>query len=144
MSTQSCVRILEHTADIGLEIWAPTLAELFRAGADGMFQLLLGIGYTGTALNERIPDERQLALRADDAAALFSAWLRELLYLYDVSGLFPVNVEFAQLDARRLEANVRFGHADANPLREIKGVTYHQLAVCQEGRSWHARVVFDV
>jgi SHS2 domain-containing protein len=144
MSTRSCVRFLDHTADVGLEITAPTLGELYRAAADGMFQLLLGIGYTRTALNAGSPDDRHLALRADDAATLLSAWLRELLYLYEVSGLCPVNVEFAQLDARRLEANVRFGHLDAIPLREIKGVTYHQLAVRQEGRSWHARVVFDV
>jgi SHS2 domain-containing protein len=144
MSTNSCVRFLDHTADVGLDVTAPTLAELFRSAADGMFQLLLGSGHTGTALNEGSPDDRQLALRADDAAALFSAWLRELLYLYDVSGLCPVKVEFSELDARQLEANVRFGHVIGAPIREIKGVTYHQLAVRQEGGSWHARVVFDV
>lgn len=144
MATHSCVRFLDHTADVGLDATAPTLPELFRAAADGMFQLLLGGACTGTALDEGIPTDRQLALRADDAAALLSAWLRELLYLYDVAGLCPVSVEFTHLDARRLEASVRFGHVVATPLREIKGVTYHQLAVRRQGRSWHARVVFDV
>ncbi|HEX6135531.1 MAG TPA: archease [Longimicrobiales bacterium] len=143
MATASSIRFLEHTADVGVEVVAPSFAELLRAAGDGMFQLLLGTGYI-TSLDHTAPELRHLALQADDAPRLFADWLRELLYLYESTGECPVSTEFSRADARGLDAAVHCARAGGAPLREIKGVTYHQLDVRRRDGGWFARVIFDV
>ena len=44
----------------------------------------------------------------------------------------------------RAVARVAGGVPDAEPVREIKGVTFHDLAAERRGTEWWGRVVFDV
>lgn len=84
-----------------------------------------------------------IALSADDAALLLVLWLRELLYLHQVESLAYRGVDFDALSERRVSARVRLGSA-GQAIREIEGVTYHEVEVAREGAGWRARVVFDV
>jgi len=136
---------LDHTADLGLEIRAPDLPALFDRAAAGMMHLLL----------ERVPDdgpeERSVEARAPDGPGLLRSWLRELLFLHDRYGFQTAEVEFRTLEAEpgpgreaRLEATVRGRPEEEPPVREIKGVTLHRLALEPADDGWFARVIFDV
>ncbi|MEN8377073.1 MAG: archease [Gemmatimonadota bacterium] len=149
------VRAIEHTADLGLDIEAPTLPELFHRAAAGMFMLVLGREEAGEAEADQAPGEapsagnadtvRSLSLSAVDLPALLVAWLRELLYLHQVEELTYASADFETLDeAGSLKAQVKLAPASPETVREIKGVTYHQLAVVRQDGGWRARVVFDV
>jgi SHS2 domain-containing protein len=137
------LRHLEHTADVGFDISADTLTELFQGAAAGMFDLLLGAESAPPppAVDSELAPIR---LRAEEPALLLAAWLRELLYWYEMTGLRLDQSEFSVLTEHELAATLTAAHAAGAAVREIKAVTYHQLHVSRENDLWHARVIFDV
>lgn len=138
-------RTIEHTADLGLEVEAPTLEQLFVAGAHGLTGVLLGdeTGTTGGAAG-RLTEWRELAIEAPDREALLVDWLRELLYIQISEGLVFGTAEIGELQDDRLVARAGFGRPGKPVERELKGVTYHDLEVSRRGDTWFARVVFDL
>ncbi|NIP79499.1 MAG: archease, partial [Gemmatimonadetes bacterium] len=74
---------------------------------------------------------------------LLAAWLRELLFLHETRRSDYVGAAFDLLEGSALHARVRTEPA-RRAVREIKGVTYHELAVRRAGDGWKARVIFDV
>jgi SHS2 domain-containing protein len=129
---------LEHTADVGLEIEAPDLESLFVRAALGMAWLLL-------EHEPPLPTEaRPLVASGADPAGLLRDWLRELLFWHETEGFTPSSFRFRVLTRTRLEAAVEGGLDDRIPVRELKGVTLHGLAVGPHGRGWKAQVIFDV
>lgn len=133
------VRLLDHTADVGLELDAPDLATLFVRAAQGAEALL------GPPAPASVPAETlTIHLQTDDVALLLADWLRELLFLRQVRGLSFVQADFEALSAHGLSAHVQLASAPGDAVREIKGVTYHGLEAVQHGNRWHARVIFDV
>ena len=158
------VRALDHTADVGLDVVAPSVDALFDRAASGLVALLYGDdraaggarGADGPARaaqvapGERPPDaggtttSRRIAVEAPDIAALLVAWLRELLWLHESAGFVYDGARFEALTATTLAADARGAPAARPPAREIKGVTYHGLEVRRTNGDWHARVIFDV
>jgi protein archease len=159
------VRAIEHTADIGMDVQAGSLADLFHHAALGMSAFLHegedSAVQTATRSAARPPESdaapssdvepvlpggprRELNLEADDVASLLVQWLRELLYLHDVHGLAYRSAEFRRIDGTRLQAVVALAPDEGPEARELKGVTYHELQVEAEKDGWRARVIFDV
>lgn len=168
------VVFLDHTADVGLDIVAPTLGDLFARAATGMACLIHGSGQArghedegdvsafdqaprpsdavadppGSALpasdDPHAGATRPLALSADDLATLLRVWLRETLHWHEAEGLVVRSVHFGTLTSTRLEATVSLALDAVEPVREIKGVTLHALTVERRGDGWAGRVIFDV
>ena len=138
-------RTIEHTADLGLEVEAPTLEELFVAGAHGLTGVLLGeeVG-EGEGRGGRATEWREMVLEAPDREALLVDWLRELLYIGISEGLIFGTAQIGELREDRLVARVGFAPAGTAVERELKGVTYHDLEVSRRGSIWFARIVFDL
>lgn len=137
------VSSMDHTADVGLEVEADDPAELFRRAAAGMMYLIL------ERLPERAERNRELRVTSADLAGLFRDWLRELLFWHEAEGFTAASAEIRTLDAgdggeAELEATVRGGSGTEAPVREIKGVTLHGLAVERRDGGWYGRVIFDV
>lgn len=129
-------RELSHTADVEIEVWAPDLPGLLVQAARGMYAL------AGIRLEAENRLERAVELRARDGESLLVSFLTELLYLCEVEGLAFDDIR-PQVDGYALQA--RLGGAPvASQRREIKAVTYHDLAVRASERGYEARIVFDV
>jgi SHS2 domain-containing protein len=118
-------RTIEHTADLGLEVEASSLEELFAAAAHGMTGVLMGSesGSLGGERNATV--SRELDLQAPDIEALLVDWLRELLYIQISEGLLFATANIEALDESRLLARVGFAHPEGGNVveRELKGVT---------------------
>jgi SHS2 domain-containing protein len=130
--------ILEHTADIGLRARGRTPEELFENAAAGLLEIL------GAAAREGSTDE-EIAVEADDPAALLVHFLDELIYLVDARGarIAAITVRF---DApTRLRARVTWTPSD-EPLggTELKAATLHQLSLEERADGYEATVFFDV
>lgn len=141
------VTFLDHTADVGLDVTAPTLAELFARASAGMACLIHGADQAGDVRHTGAGGavtERGVALSADDLSALLRAWLREVLHWHEAEGLALREVVFATMTETHLQATVTLAADALEPIREIKGVTLHRLAVERRGEGWAARVIFDV
>jgi SHS2 domain-containing protein len=148
--TLAGVAFLDHTADVGIDVEAASLAELLHRAALGMLALLRGeeedvnvaaADPPGPAADlEAVP----VAVHGDAPVDLLAGWLREILFLHEVDGLDYVRAELDVVDREHVTGRILVstgGHA----VREIKGVTYHELeAAEQAGGGWHARVIFDV
>lgn len=134
------VRIVEHTADTGIEVEGSNLEECFARAAAGMFACFTGGGGdSGRTLD--------IEVVADSREELLVAWLEELLYHAEVAGLVLDTFEVFEVGPPTLRARV-----GGRPLRPddepagpaVKAVTRHQLAVERAGDRWRARVLFDV
>jgi len=134
-------RTIEHTADIGIEVEADTLADLFAGAAQGMFSIMVP---SGTVSPET---SRSVNVQANDLEELMFTWLNELLYLLDAEGLLFCRFEVVEIERGRLAATVSGERIDSERhhlSEEVKAATYHWMKVEQRCGSWFARVIFDV
>jgi len=138
---QARFRLLAHTADIGLEATAATCEELFIAAAEGFKAMVFGDTPVQPAVAQRIE------VLADDLPALLVAWLNEILYLCETTGLVPERFRIEHLDERHLSATVMgetFDPTRHSVERMAKAVTYHKLTVEERVNGWYARVYIDL
>ena len=126
----------EHTADWELEVWAPDLPALLVEAARGMYWLM------GARLDEGERQQRGFEFSGVDDESRLVSFLQELLYLSDSQGL-----AFDQLEVTIDEEGGRARLSGA-PLvqmgKEIKAVTYHNLAVRKTATGLQVTLVFDV
>jgi SHS2 domain-containing protein len=137
-------RPLEHTADVGIEVEAATLDELFAAAARGLLDAMTELD----RVELRLARDTRLEARSPDL--LLVDWLDELLFRFDAHHELlcehAVNVTCDD-GTWRLVAVSRGEPFDParHPLKvPVKAITYHGLEVKRSGEGWHARVIFDV
>ncbi|ELZ57164.1 MULTISPECIES: archease [Halorubrum] len=133
----------DHTADVAVEATADTLSALFAAVADG---LTAASAESVPAAGERF----EFAVEAEGREALLFDYLDRLIYERDVRLVLPaahrceVSEPADDGDGWRLAASARGVPLDAVAAREIKAVTYSEMALERRVDGWYAYVVFDV
>jgi len=126
----------EHTAELELQIRAPTERAVFADALRALGELL------GDGARARPRERRQLAVSAPDRPALLALWLEELVFLAESEGFVAVALESLELDDANVRATVR-GHLCAPPPL-VKAVTYHRLDFSAVQGGYRATVVLDV
>jgi SHS2 domain-containing protein len=129
-------REIEHTADWELHVWAPDLPALLEQAARGMYAL------SGIRLQPGPRQSFALTLSYTDSEGLLVRFLSELLWLGERDGL-GFDVFALELTAGRLHARLE-GAPFVARSKEIKAVTFHQLAVRRTARGLEVNIVFDV
>jgi len=131
----------DHTADIALHVWAPSLAELFRVAAEGLYatigQLKCGPATRATTVE----------LSAGDVPDLLQSWLAELLFRFETGDEVLVDVAIDELTETKLHATAKSAplDRDASTLdREVKAVTYHGLDVTRTPDGVVTTVILDI
>ncbi|WP_423995367.1 archease [Halorubrum trapanicum] len=142
----------DHTADIAVEATADTLSALFAAVANGL----------AAASAESVPetggDRFELEVAAEGREALLFDYLDRLIYERDVRLVLPADHRCTVVEPGddsggkgdadpgewRLTASARGVPLDAVAAREVKAVTYSEMALERRGDEWYAYVVFDV
>ena len=140
-STAGDYRLLEHTADMGIEAWADSLDALFIAAARGLQEVLFGS--TGSPEGHK---QLKVELQAGDEEELLVAWLGEILYLVEQRGFCPAFFVIDEIGQQELKGSVvgGFQQEGRRPLREVKAVTYHLLHVLYRDNRWQAQVYLDL
>jgi SHS2 domain-containing protein len=129
-------RELEHTADWELEAWAPDLPSLIEQAARGMYTL------AGVRLSNGPRQVRDFDLPVNDPESLLVTFLAELLYLGEQEDL-AFDIFDLVIEERRLHASLE-GAQLVSIDKEIKAVTYHNIAIKKTPRGLQVRIVFDV
>ena len=105
---QGSFQFIDHTADAGILVKAPTLEGMFETAALGFSELITRVD----SLNCLI--QRQFKLQEDDIETLLVSWLQELLYLLDTEGFifgrFQVNLKDLALEATAWGEGFRSGN----------------------------------
>jgi SHS2 domain-containing protein len=118
--------LIEHTADEGLHVWAPTLEELFAEAAVGLIRIM------GTA--EGPPVTEEVTVDSSDLDSLFVDWLSEVLFLFDARGMVPLEVRVdIDREASSLRATIDGVSAEVFSQEGpgVKAVTYHGLKLAE-------------
>jgi len=133
-------KILEHTADVGIETKGKTLKEAFETAALGMLSIMMEPEKVGEK------ESYSLQVKGKDEKELLVAFLSKLLYKYEVNDFLPKRVDISLLTDKDLKAEVYGEKIDLKRHTidtEIKAVTYHQLAI-EKNKDWKIRVIFDI
>ena len=134
-------RLIDHTADFGVEVWAHDAAQLFELAAD----VLTGLLFEDCEL--RGGTHHRVEIEGQDWADLMVNWLRELLYLWAGRERIVAGVRIDHLEETCVRADVSTIGFDPHRHRvrhDIKAVTYHQIQVGPCDQGWCCRVIFDV
>jgi SHS2 domain-containing protein len=130
--------------DIGIDISGDSLEELFIAGAEGMFDIIIENPGGCDSL------VREIELSSGTANELLVDWLSELLYLFDAEGIIATNFEVSiakKQEVLYLSGKVHFRRFDSKAdiaKNEIKAVTYYKVNVKREGDIYSTPVIFDL
>lgn len=137
--SESGYELLEHTADLGIRAWGPTMPEAFEQATHALAEIM-GLRVPG-------PGGRDvLRVSADDHGGLLVALLNELLWIHEARSVGFVEVDVIGLSETDLVAEVESAPAPETPDGlHVKAATYHQLAV-ERGPDGvvEARVYLDV
>ena len=140
-SDKPCFSLLDHTADLGMQVRGPDLVDLFEEAARSIIYMMIG------APKAEKTDEIKLHVRAQDLPDLMVRWLGEILYLLQGEKKVVTHVNIDSLSPLHLVATLKTTPFDPNRheiLCEIKGVTYHQIDVARKNDHWEARIIFDL
>lgn len=132
---------IDHTADVGYKLFAPTLPELFVIAGKALFDAITELDSVERRLT------RALRVEAGDVEALLVAWLAELNYFCITEFELFNEFEIRSCTAHHVEA-IAHGEkiaAERHDIKtEIKAVTYHGLYVRESAQGWEAQIIFDV
>jgi SHS2 domain-containing protein len=132
--------LFEHTAEMGLRAWAPTLEEAFAEVARGMFAVILDL----ETVEERLT--RRVAVVATDAEELVVRWLNEFVFLLDTERLVFRSFRIERFSRWSIDATARGEQLDRarhQPRAEVKSATYYRLVV-EEGPPARIEVILDI
>ena len=130
-------RLLDHTADIGLEATGATPEEVFEQATLGLADII-GIRSLGPA------ESVEIEVSATDMPALLVDWLSEFLWLHESRSTAIVWVSVREVTGERAAGNVGLTPMGEATGIQVKAITYHQLTVEKQATGWRATVFFDV
>ena len=137
----SFVTHIDHTADLGINVYGNTQAELFSHAALS----LMGFVTDLERVQERL--EKSVVIEGSDPTDLFIDFLREILYLINGEGFLFRVISLDITASGHLHALIKGEYTDHQRHEiktEIKAVTYHQATVTQTKQGWQGKVIFDV
>ncbi len=137
------IEIFDHTADVGLQIRANDLPDLFRTAAEGLFDYIVA-----NREAVAIVENDTITLTSDSTANLLVGWLNELIFRSETQHVLfnHFNVAISG-DGLLLEATIGGEPIDRDRHildHEVKAVTHHGISLEHDGAMWVAEVILDI
>ena len=133
--------LFDHTADIGIRVWADSPAGLVYPATEGLYAAVGALVPRGPA--------RTVAVdwAGSEQAILLRDYLTEVLAWMESDERMVVAVEVAEFRGQRLAITARtrpIDQARSSLDREVKAITYHGLGIERTGRGWQATIIVDI
>lgn len=128
--------ILQHTADVRLQVRAGSAEDLFREAMMGMFAIM------GARLDARDHTQARIDLESVDRTDLLVDFLSAVLSRAHIQHVGFDRVSFERFTETRLAAMVSGGQAQFE--QDVKAVTYHEADVRLIDGEWQTMLVFDI
>ena len=140
-------KLIDHTADIGCEIYGRTRKELFANSVVALLELMLGRKTISRTNENPALETKSLTVEGADLEDLFINFLREVLYLFNGEGWVVVDCHPLQVTNKHIIAQLTgepYISTKHQVKMEIKAVTYHGLSVKKTKTGWVGRVIYDI
>jgi SHS2 domain-containing protein len=134
------VREVDHSGDVGLEIWADSPAELLERATAGLCGLM-------TWSRVEIVTTRPIAVRAGNLTDLLVDWLSAVILTASTHAELYAHASIDRFEEGAATGTLHGAPLDAarHALRfDVKAATYHGLLVEKTDAGYHARVIFDL
>lgn len=134
-------RLLEHTADMGIEACAESCPKVLEEMARGLKMILFG---DSPALASSLT---KIHLREENPVELMVAWLNEILFWCEQNNLVLAASRIDALEGSELWATLSgepFDQKRHHVERQVKAITYHQACLKETSGVWNARVYVDL
>lgn len=141
MVSKDFYKLIDHTADIGLEVESADIEGIFVRSGLAIFDLMFGLD----SISKRA--SRGFHIEGDDLRELLVAWLNELLYVYAVENMIFSDFCDVDLKEQSFKATGLGEKFDPDKHRiemEIKAATYHGLVLEKINGLWRTKIIFDV
>lgn len=132
---------IDHDAEIGLELEAADEAGLLEEAVRGFAALVTDLATI------RCSEVRSVTVRGTTPEERLVLWLREWVFAADADGFLPAAARVVIGSDGTVTGTVEGERRDParHPgLREIKAVTWHQVASGSRAGRWSGRVILDV
>lgn len=135
---------LEHKADTGFLVKAPSLERLYIHAAMALTDMIVPLKAI------RGENRYEIAVTADSSESLMVKWLNEVLFLFERHKFLASHIVFSKFDGKTIEAVLQGDYYEAKRHgcpSEIKATTYHQLEIGdtgEEGAPFFAKVFLDL
>lgn len=129
--------LIDHTADTGMRVSAPTVEGLFTEAALALCDIMGALTSTG---------EETVAVQAEgvDREDLLVRWLQEILYLVEVKGFRVAEAGLMELTDTDLRGELLGAYTGASLQVEVKAVTYHNLEIKCIDNAYVAAIILDM
>ncbi len=136
----------DHTADVQVRCWGPTLQAAFSQAAYGLMTTIT------PDLKKVTPNlEKKIVVKAEDKASLLFDFLSEFLYIFDVDELVFSQIHVNKIEKTNgiyiLEAKLKGEKFNRNKHDigiEVKAITYSFLNIEERKKSTIIDIVFDI
>ena len=134
-------RLIDHTADFGIQVTGKDPRALFAQAAYALFDLITDMDVLEGRHTSR------LTVTGSDWADLMINWLREILFFWNGKNHLIKKTDIKSISKNKLSATIFYDRYDPDRhgiKLEIKAVTYHQVQVTSGPAGWESRVIFDI
>ena len=133
--------LFDHTADMGIRIFAPTMGGLVEPASQGLYAVIGELASRGGA------EPVSFDLTGNDPAVLLRDYLGELLLLLEVDGRIVTRAQVTTFANGRLAVEAQAAPVDDEEsiyAREVKAITYHELEIREIPGGYQATVIVDI
>jgi SHS2 domain-containing protein len=134
--------LLEHTADVGMRVRAPTLEAVIERATVGMAEIA-GLWRPGA----KASDEIDIEIEAMDPGAIVVDWLNEVLYTLEVRSAYLGGVTVRAAGDGRAAGRIVVGGLEEVEVEgiSVKAATLHGLDVGPvDDEGWAATIYLDI
>ncbi len=143
--TQKKFEFIDHTADVGIRVYAKTVEELFVNAALGMYNIICEKFYN--ILDEKVYTNE---LKEVDIETLLVSFLNDLLYQTFVNKLLFCKFEIKNLIKEKEFCQLRYickgqiyNHVSHGTLFELKAATFHNIKIEKFNNEYTTTIIFD-
>jgi len=132
-------KLIEHPADIGIEVFGKTIEELFKNSSYALFKIM------DISIGEKQEKTIKFSLSADTLEELLVRFLNELIYIAQVKNKYgKVDIKLTKKqNTYELKCFLQ-GNCIKKIGREIKSTTYHNLEIKKEREFYKCSIIFDL
>ena len=141
METPKKYRLTRNQSELAVRVVGDSQADLFANSATALFDVMADI--EKIEIKERIP----LEVEGTDRDDLMVNWMRELLYLYQVSGYLLKEFKIQEVKDIIVKAEVCGEKIDPDRheiKQEIGAVAFHKSRMEKTGNQWTAHLIFEI
>ncbi|MBI1825890.1 MAG: archease [Planctomycetes bacterium] len=133
--------LFDHTADMGVQVIAPTMAGLMAPATQGLYSII------GELVATSKQEAFQFELSGNDPAILLRDYLNQVLFVFERDHRMLISFEQTEFSREHLIVNATAAALDPEKCvysHEVKAITYHELSIREIEGGFEARFIVDI